>query len=188
MDATSRDQILDVAQALAQTRGFSGFSYRDVAVQVGIRAPSIHYHFPSKDDLGTALVERYRARFRGERAKFDRHASPAERLKRYVGLFRQPLVDADKMCLCGMFAAEFAALPEAMKNGVQGFFDENEAWLAELLEEGRKEGKLAFDGTSNARAGLVLSTLEGAMLAARVARNVGKFDAIASSLLAGLRP
>src|SRR5215475_711205 len=105
MDPATREHILDIAQALVQQRGFAAFSYRDVAAQVGIRAPSIHYHFPSKDDLGVALVERYRQRFTRHRSLIERSGTPAERLDKYVALFRSTVADSAKMCLCGMLAA-----------------------------------------------------------------------------------
>lgn len=41
--AATRGRILDVAQRLIQDRGYNGFSYRDVAAEVGIRAPTIHH-------------------------------------------------------------------------------------------------------------------------------------------------
>ncbi len=40
--------ILDVAEQLAQTRGYNGFSYADIAAQLGVTKASLHYHFPLK--------------------------------------------------------------------------------------------------------------------------------------------
>jgi AcrR family transcriptional regulator len=69
-DLSAPERILDVAEALGQTRGFNGFSYADIAVQLGVTKASLHYHFPSKSDLGRALVALSRS-FRG-RARQDR--------------------------------------------------------------------------------------------------------------------
>ena len=57
-----RDQILVSAQRLVQQRGFNGFSYADIAVEVGIRKASLHHYFPTKTDLGLALIEVYSGR------------------------------------------------------------------------------------------------------------------------------
>ncbi len=177
MDASTREHILDVAQELAQARGFHAFSYRDIAVKVGIRAPSIHYYFPSKDDLGVALIDRYRERFGRERALVVKAGSAKKRLERYAQLFKQTLLDGGKMCLCGMLAAEISSLPKPMQVGVQGFFAENEAWLAALLELGKVDQSLkAVTGGYARHAASVLATLEGALLAARVAKDPSKFD------------
>ena len=45
-------RILDVAERLAQTQGYNGFSYADIAAELGITKASLHYHFASKADLG----------------------------------------------------------------------------------------------------------------------------------------
>jgi TetR/AcrR family transcriptional repressor of nem operon len=56
-------RILDVAERLVQSRGFNGFSYANVAAELNITTASLHYHFPSKAELGEALIVRYSARF-----------------------------------------------------------------------------------------------------------------------------
>ena len=91
--------ILDVAERLAQTRGYNGFSYADIAAQLGVTRASLHYHFPSKAELGRALVERYRGLFG---AALDAIAKQAEEahgnLKRYVRLYYSVLSN-ERMCL-----------------------------------------------------------------------------------------
>ncbi len=52
-------QIVKVAETLIQTKGYNAFSYRDIAAQVGIKTASIHYHFPTKADLGKAVVKHH---------------------------------------------------------------------------------------------------------------------------------
>src|SRR3954462_3660155 len=97
---TTRDHVLDVAERLAQTRGFNGFSYADIAAEVGITKASLHYHFPTKADLGRALVVRYTAGFQGALAGIGESDETAlTKLERYVRIYRQVL-GADRMCLC----------------------------------------------------------------------------------------
>jgi len=48
---------VDLAEALIQSRGYSAFSYQDISDRLGIRKASIHYHFPSKTDLGVAALQ-----------------------------------------------------------------------------------------------------------------------------------
>src|SRR5450631_2391790 len=80
--------ILDVAEQLAQTRGYNGFSYADIAAQLGVTTPSLHYHFPSKARLGSALIDRYHNTFSGALEAIDRQTEkPMERLRRYVDLY-----------------------------------------------------------------------------------------------------
>ena len=52
----TRAELLIQAETLVRGRGYAGFSYADLAEAVGIRKASIHHHFPTKVDLGAALV------------------------------------------------------------------------------------------------------------------------------------
>ena len=54
--APTATQILDVAERLAQTRGFNGFSYADIASELGVTKASLHYHFASKADLYAEIL------------------------------------------------------------------------------------------------------------------------------------
>src|SRR5688500_18549942 len=109
--ARTADLALDAAERLAQVRGFNGFSYADVSAELGITTASLHYHFPGKADLGRALVERYTAAFRSALgALAGREARAAARLAGYAKIYADVLAE-DRMCLCGMLAAEYETLP-----------------------------------------------------------------------------
>src|SRR5580658_2914910 len=76
--------ILDVAEQLVQTRGYNGFSYADVAAQLGVTKASLHYHFPSKAQLGSALIDRYQIVFGEALEAIDaRAAEPSKKLRLY---------------------------------------------------------------------------------------------------------
>ena len=60
----TRDEILKVASHLLQTRGFSAFSYAHIAETLNVKPAAIHYHFPTKTDLGLALIEKFRTRYK----------------------------------------------------------------------------------------------------------------------------
>src|SRR5579862_1501047 len=87
-DAGTAERALDVAEALAQTRGFNGFSYAHVAAGLGITKASLHYHFPGKAELGEALITRYSERFAGALARIDDERPVArERLEAYIEIY-----------------------------------------------------------------------------------------------------
>ena len=65
------------------------------------------------------------------------------------------------MCLCGMLAADYATLPDPMRERVVRFFDDNEVWLTHVLEEGRKAGTMRFDGSARPVARTLIGGLEG---------------------------
>jgi TetR/AcrR family transcriptional repressor of nem operon len=179
-------KILDVAEQLAQTRGFNGFSYGDIAEQLLVTKASLHYHFPSKAELGRALIARYRTVFAQALDAIDsKTQSGPERLRRYVRLYDSVMRD-NRMCLCGMFAAEYDTLPGPMQDELREFFDHNERWLAAVLDAGRRDGDLAFRESAKERARVVLGALEGAMLVARTYADGRRFRSAARHLLAEL--
>ena len=164
----TKTALLDLAQELAQTRGLNAFSFQDLAKGVGIRTASVHHHFPTKADLSKELMRRYRERFRESLESVrQRSRSPRRRIELFCGLFLDTLRDGNRLCLCGMLATEFATLPEAARLEVRGFYEETEAWLKGVLEEGRRTGVFALHGPPAQVAMTLLATLEGAMIAAR---------------------
>src|SRR5437763_1255647 len=146
-DTGTASRILDVAERLLQDRGFNGFSYADVAAELQITKPALHYHFASKADLGEALINRYAARFAEALARLDSAPGPAEKLAGYAGLYLSVL-RRQRMCLCGMLAAEYQSLPQPVQSSVLAFFDLNETWLERVLTDGRSDGRLRFTGTA----------------------------------------
>ena len=57
-EADTRERILRAAAALFARRGFYGTSTREVADAVGIRQPSLFYHFPTKHAMLAELLDR----------------------------------------------------------------------------------------------------------------------------------
>jgi TetR/AcrR family transcriptional regulator, transcriptional repressor for nem operon len=182
------DRILDLAERLVQTRGFNGFSYADIASELGLTKASLHYHFPTKADLGLRLIERYSAAFMAALTAVDATGIDArEKLRTYADIYSGVLRD-NRMCLCGMLAADYATLPDSMKVAVTQFFDMNERWLASVLDQGRSTGDLHFTGEPLEVARLLVSSLEGAMLVARSFGDVSRFQSITERLLGDLWP
>jgi TetR/AcrR family transcriptional repressor of nem operon len=183
-DTDTAAAILDVAERLVQTRGFNAFSYADVAAELGITKPALHYHFAGKAELGEALLARYTARFSQALETIGgTEADGATKLGAYADLYAHVLAQ-DRMCLCGMLAADYHTLSEPMRRAVITFFDENETWLAGLIEEGRDDGSLRFEGTSREVAQMIIGTLEGALLIARTYRDPDRFAGAARRLMA----
>jgi len=181
------ERILDVAERLVQTRGFNGMSYADVAEAIGVTKASLHYHCPTKADLGSRLIARYEANFVRALASIDaKQTDPWKKLRDYTRIYEAVLAK-DRMCLCGMLAAELSTLSPEMRTRLNAFFDANEAWLIGVLEGGRIAGSLSFDGPAHAKARMLIGALEGAMLLARAYGQVGRLAAVATELLAGLR-
>ncbi len=181
-------RILIEAQRLVQVRGFNGFSYADIAAAVGVTKASLHYHFPSKAELGRRLIERYGEVFAGALQAIDASgASASARLTAYVDIYAGVLAD-ERMCLCGMLAAEYATLPAPMQESLQTFFRANEDWLTGLLTEGQAAGDFRIQGEPREVANALTGGLEGAMLVARAQGGSARFLASARLLTTSFCP
>lgn len=182
--ANTAEEILDRAETLIQTRGYSAFSYQDIADALGIRKASIHYHYPSKADLGSAVVDRYARRF--EAMLHDAAADPDRRsmamLDLYLTPYRALAGTADRVCLCGALAGEMPALPEALRARVDVFFREHQAWLAGIVERGRRRGEFAVDAEPERYARMMFGALQGALLVKRTTGDASQLEDVVAVL------
>jgi TetR/AcrR family transcriptional repressor of nem operon len=165
----TRNQILDLAESLLLDKGFNGFSYKHIAEQLGVKNAAIHYHFPAKSDLGTALVDRYRCRFRAWGKQQAQALSPTEKLNGYFGIALSYLRHGGKVCPLGMLETEFNILPVVVRNEAQALDREMREWLSEVLEEGLTSGEFVFSGEAEDKALVITATLQGVLQIARAA-------------------
>ena len=179
-------RILDVALRLVQVQGFNAFSYADVSAELRITKASLHHHFPTKAALGKALITRYTESFLAALTGIDAGGGdPLSKLRDYAEIYVSVLRQ-ERMCLCGMLAADFETLPKPMRASVTEFFRLNEEWLSRVLDEGRRAGALRFEGAPAATAAFLVSSLEGAMLVARSFGGVAKLESVVETLLTSL--
>lgn len=184
--ANTAERTLDVAERLVALRGFNGFSYADIADEVGVTKASLHYHFRGKAELGEALIARYSARFAEALESIDRDVTGARaKLDAYVSIYSRVL-QGGRMCLCGMLAAEYETLPTTMGEAVVRFLQYNEEWLTDVLTEGQADGSLSAVVTPADASQMILSGLEGAMLIARTYGGLARFQGSAGRLLDAL--
>ena len=176
-------QILNIAESLIMQRGFNAFSYADIAKEIGIKTASIHYHFPTKSDLGKSLVDRYHSVFFENLKHVDEaNAHPVRKLDAFLDLYLETLDDG-QICLCSMLASDIVTLPEAVRLAVKRFFVENEAWLAGVFREGRNDQTLNAGGNAEMNAKHFYSVVQGAMLISRVMNSEERFITLAQDLL-----
>lgn len=184
----TRDLILDSAQALAQTRGFNGFSYADIAAEIGIRKASIHHHFPTKHDLETELIERYRDGFAAQLKSIESSVGGSlERLQRYAQLYADTL-NNHCICLAGMMASDVGALPEKLQPSLVSFFQENVEWLGKVMAAGKSAGELHFTGSAQSQATAFLAAMQGGLLMANAMGDEAVFKKLRQTLISQWKP
>ena len=164
----TRTELLIQAETLVRGRGWSGFSYADLAEAVGIRKASIHHHFRTKDDLGAALVAAYGERYDAALAEIsETHLAGIDRIAAYGRLYFGG-VEQGLGCLCAALATEGDALPERLRADIVAFFARHLAWLEKVLRDGATDGSIRPDLDPASHARLVVATLEGALLLERL--------------------
>ena len=186
--ADTREQILDLAEMLMQTRGYNAFSYQDISSQLGITKASIHYHFPSKAGLGTAVIDRY-SQGAGEGLSAiaaDQSQTSMAMLDRYFEPYLQFARSRERVCLCGSLAGEMMALPPEMRERVDRFFREHHAWLAAILKRGAERGEFKLSAPVAKTARMVFGALQGGLLVQRTTGDAAQLKDVMAALKAQL--
>lgn len=162
MAVNTRDALLKSAEIHLRTRGYGAFSYADLSEEIGIRKASIHHHFPSKENLGEALIQQYIARFTEKLLSLDtQHADPIMRLREFSLLFLASAND-HLLPMCGALAAEMAALPESLQILGRGLLTQELNWIEKTLEQAAQMHGWVLSKPTDQYARMLLSALEGA--------------------------
>jgi TetR/AcrR family transcriptional repressor of nem operon len=153
--------ILDAAERRLQAGGFGGFSFRDIAADVGIKSSSVHYHFPTKEDLAAAVVHRWTERASAHvEQELQKNPDP---VRAWINAFRSTAFSGAHMCPCTVLGAASQDLPEQVATGVKQFF--------EMCRNG-----LVTKGVSSSEAAQVLATITGALVVANALRDTSEYD------------
>jgi TetR/AcrR family transcriptional regulator, transcriptional repressor for nem operon len=157
----TRDVILEHAGELLQTVGYSSFSFRTLGERVGIAAASIHYHFPTKADLGLALIAWFQAKMHPAIAELcERNPSIRARFLALGQQIAEQTCVSGKSCPINILLSEFSVLPPDMQHAVRAWIGGIITDLAAWLEQGRSTGELTFPGDATTQARLVWSVIE----------------------------
>lgn len=166
----TRQAILDTAEELLQRRGYNAFSYHHIAVQLGIRNAAVHYHFPSKEDLGVELVRRFRRRFQAwAEQQLAADGDAWAMLEAYFANYLDNLDNGQRVCFTGMLGAEFQAIPDGMREEVRQAMELIHLWLIAVLERGQAQACIRFEGDAEHKAIQLGAALQGGLQVARVA-------------------
>jgi len=171
-----RQSILDAAERRIRASGYHGFSFREIAADVGVKSASVHYYFPVKADLARETAKRYRERFFEALGPAEDARAPAVKLARMIELFRGALHSDGRMCLCDVLGIEVSSLPGDVAAEAAEFFRQTLAWLEAAMQNFANPVE-------------VLSLLEGALVVARSLNDTRAFDeAVANLERATVRP
>jgi TetR/AcrR family transcriptional repressor of nem operon len=160
--------IMDAAERRMRTGGFNGFSFRDIANDVGVKSSSVHYHFPTKEALAAAVVRRYTEDVAKIIARgFETDADP---IVVWTRAFRGTIHSKDRICPCAVLGAASQALPREVAQEVEVFF-------TMCLDS------LQSKGLSREKASEFLATITGAMVVSNALDDAAYYDRATQQLL-----
>ena len=177
----TRDQILDAAARLIHLRGYHGTSLDDVLRESGVGKGNFYYYFRSKEDLGFAIIDRVVERFLErtlEPAFVDLTADPLDQVRAFLDRLLE--VQRQRNCVggcpMGNLACELSDVHEGFRQRLADIFERWRVMLATTLERGRESGRLRADLDAASAAGFVVAALEGAILMAKVTRDISVME------------
>ncbi len=178
MTTSTTTRLLDAAEFRMRRGGYNAVSFRDLASDTNIKSSSVHYHYPRKEDLAVALIQRYREQFFEALDKNTRSANEAEsKLRAFRLLYRKALIKDGALCLCGLLGAEAAGLPPSVRDAVNGFFAANIEWVSEALPASMPMAE------RRKAARRLVATYQGGMMLAKSMDDPKLFDAIATTAI-----
>jgi TetR/AcrR family transcriptional repressor of nem operon len=178
----TRQKILNAAQGLIQTRSFEGFSFQDIADEVGIRKASLYHHFPSKDDVALAVLERATDWVLAQMAKTEGQ-EPSKRLDAYFDTFRIIHGKGERMCPGGSFGAVFGAVSPRVQAALHRFARVHLDLLEGIVREGMECGQFKIgDQRPRDVATQIAASVQGALLVSRITSDPHILDEVVAGV------
>lgn len=181
IELTTKQRALQVGEKLLQAHGYNGFSFQDVADELGIRKASLYDHFPNKEDLGNRIINNYRAEmllwFTKQEGKFPRDQAQA-----LFHLFYE-FAKEKRFCPVTALAGNLYELPESLKLNCLQYAKEQYEWLSKIILLGQFEGHFRNDQSASHLALSVTSAAFGGQIVARLSKHPSSLKVIAENLM-----
>lgn len=162
MKKNTRQRILNYSEELMLSMGYNGFSFLDISKKIGIKKASMHYHFPTKEDLAVTIVRKYRNLF----IRWKKQNSSKEtlgKIESFFSLYHSLYRNGKQICPIGMLLAEYSTIPELLQKEVKGLLEDEKNWILTTLELGLKSNEISKEVQPLLFADLIMSYLSGSI-------------------------
>lgn len=158
---------MQISNTFIQKNGFEGFSYADLARELGIRKASIHHYFPAKSDLGLAYCETKRQAFSLLETSILSLPSGPQQLQSYLDAFSDCAREGE---MCGVYAmlSDSNLFPAELKKAINDLAAYELNILTYILQRGKDAEKLTFNISAQEMAVIVCNALKGSLLLNRI--------------------
>ncbi len=165
----TKEEIIKVAEKLIRTRGYNGFSYKDISQPLRMKNAAIHYHFPTKEALGVAVIEDNGKRFRSAVADWSSY-NYRDQLYQFIGIYEESN-RRGLMCFMGALISSYDTLPVNMQLSLRRVGDEIRNWLKEMLYQGSLKREFRFEETIDEKADQIIAALMASLMIAKMTEN-----------------
>lgn len=165
------DTAIEQAMDVFWRKGYAATTPQDLVDALGIGKGSLYNTFGSKHALFERALRRYRDSQAAALIEMLEESGPVkERLRSALWLLvEMDLADPDRRgCMAVNTAAELAGADEVATELVRRMFDRTEEAFSVLVEEGQRAGEIAAGRDARAVGSLLLTTVVGLRLMARV--------------------
>jgi AcrR family transcriptional regulator len=170
----TKEAIIELADELVRKQGFNAFSFHDISRTVGIKTASVHYHFPTKTDLGVAVIRDHTAKLEGLKTKLEKR-DPLIKLNGFLSIYDRAC-NENKVCLVGSLATDLNTVDERIKTELTHFSLLVLDWVTAILKEGQKSGVFHFNIIPRTKALMIISSM---LAIVQLSRLTGHEDFIA---------
>ena len=176
----TKDRIIELGRNYMQRIGYHSFNYKQIALELNIKNASIHHYFPSKEDLGLAVIEKDRQDFIYLTQKAKK-AKAMDKLEALIANYEYYFREGKKLCVISTFGSSYNEITERMQLAVSQYAELVTAWLAATLKEGLESGEFSFKQSVDDLANVWMAMMPGALLVGRTGGQAA-FDKTINSL------
>lgn len=190
----ARERIVAAAADLFHARSFEDVSTAEVCALAGVHPGSLYHFFPTKQELGLAVLEHQWQRMREAvlAPLSAARGAPLERVRGFLDAavaFHREASDVEgtvRGCPVGNLAVELGTLSPELRARSAAIFQEWAEAVTAVLEEAAARGELREGLAPGAGGLLVVSQVEGALVLAKALDDPAPLRVVADALLSAL--
>jgi TetR/AcrR family transcriptional repressor of nem operon len=186
----TRERLVRCGIEILTEKGFASTGIDEVLRRVGVPKGSFYHYFASKDDFGRAVIDGYAAYFarKLDRWLLDADRPPLQRLRDFVEDGKRGLLRFGfrRGCLIGNLGQELGGTHDGFRPPLEAVFRDWQARVTRCLEAARNAGELAPDTDCDELATFFWIGWEGAILRAKLVRDLTPVDLFTDRFFAGL--